>query len=243
MTQEISKESTVMFVRVKGFDFYEINKDGIIKSFHKNKVRVVTPYYCKTSGYYRINLTREDGTRKKALLHRLLAEAFIPNPYNKEEVNHIDGNKLNNTLDNLEWVTRRENNLHAHKMKLRDNSGTGNPRNILKEQDVINIYLELLDGARVCDVADKYGVSRPAVADIKARRNWCDLLSEYPEIPHSKKDKDLSESTVRWICERIMEGLSTREILNITTNKNITDYRIQRIRAKQIYKHISKDYF
>jgi hypothetical protein len=55
---------------------------------------------------------------KKCALHRLLALAFIENIENKPFVNHIDGNKLNNTLDNLEWVTSSENNLHAHKVGL-----------------------------------------------------------------------------------------------------------------------------
>lgn len=66
------------------------------------------------NGYARVELW-VDGKGRKYLLHRLLAKTFIPNPKNKPQVNHIDGNKLNNNLSNLEWVDQSENQLHAYK--------------------------------------------------------------------------------------------------------------------------------
>ena len=65
-----------------------------------------------TQGYLTVNL-RKESKQKCLLLHRLLAEYFIPNPENKPQVNHIDGNKANCTIENLEWVTRKENAQHA----------------------------------------------------------------------------------------------------------------------------------
>lgn len=64
-------------------------------------------------GYPRLQLAR-DGTKTNVFVHLLVAQAFVPNPHGKPEVNHVDGNKLNNTAVNLEWATRCENNQHAH---------------------------------------------------------------------------------------------------------------------------------
>lgn len=63
-------------------------------------------------GYLAVDLY-QDGERCTKRVHRLVAEAFVPNPYNKSEVNHIDGNKHNNCASNLEWVTSSENCRHA----------------------------------------------------------------------------------------------------------------------------------
>lgn len=66
-------------------------------------------------GYLRCNIA-QNGKFRLWLVHRLVAEAFIPNPDNKAEVNHIDGDKANNNVSNLEWATREENIQHAHKV-------------------------------------------------------------------------------------------------------------------------------
>jgi len=67
--------------------------------------------------YTFINLNKH-GVKKQYLLHRIIAMSFIPNPINKPEVNHIDGNKLNNNIENLEWCTSSENQKHAYKTGL-----------------------------------------------------------------------------------------------------------------------------
>jgi len=83
---------------------YEINVDGIIRNARTG--RIIKTYV--TNGYIQVEY-REGGKRIKKYLHRLLAEAFLDNEFNKEEVDHIDRDTLNNNLSNLRWVNRDEN--------------------------------------------------------------------------------------------------------------------------------------
>lgn len=98
--------------RVKTLARLTYRKDGR-KRLIKENIKTGCVF---NNGYLGVGTTRENGT---FLIHRLLAEAFIPNPENKRCVNHKDGNKLNNNLDNLEWATHGENNQHAYDTKLK----------------------------------------------------------------------------------------------------------------------------
>ena len=106
--------------KIEGFPSYEVSNLGNVRSkgFIMNngyfrKGRVLKPYP-DPKGYMKVEL---HGQIKK--VHRLVAEAFIPNPENKPQVNHIDGNKQNNCVENLEWVTNAENTQHAWNTGLR----------------------------------------------------------------------------------------------------------------------------
>lgn len=94
------------FVPVKGYEgLYLISQNGDIYSLATNKI--MSSHYL-SNGYKQLRLTK-DKVHKHKLVHRLLAEAFIPNPENKPCIDHIDGNPRNNSLSNLRWCTYKEN--------------------------------------------------------------------------------------------------------------------------------------
>ena len=104
---------------------YEVNEKGEIRSLyhwngHKYEKRK-KPYILKqsntTTGYKKVELAK-DGKKKSLRVHRLVAIAFIPNPMNKPYINHIDGNRINNCVENLEWCTQHENVVHAYETGL-----------------------------------------------------------------------------------------------------------------------------
>ena len=91
---------------------YAISSKGNLKNLKKGTVRKLK---LGTNGYLNTSITINKKV-KTVYIHRLVAQYFIPNPYNKEQVNHIDCNKANNNVENLEWCTQSENNKHIYKM-------------------------------------------------------------------------------------------------------------------------------
>lgn len=109
---------------------YQISNYGRVKSLPK-KIKMRNQYTEKEmvlkpqknrNGYYCVNLVDGKKTNKLCTIHRLVANAFIPNNENKPQVNHIDGDKSNNRVSNLEWCTAKENNEHAIKTGLKQDS-------------------------------------------------------------------------------------------------------------------------
>lgn len=113
---------------IEGYEgLYQISNLGNVKSLDRkvnaknNKKRLIKGTFLKlrfNNRNYNIVSLYKNNIQEVRFIHRLVAETFIPNPENKPEVNHIDGDKQNNKIDNLEWCTRTENNKHAWKTGL-----------------------------------------------------------------------------------------------------------------------------
>lgn len=101
------------FVKIVGFEKYEVSNLGRVRNVKSG--RILKPRL-RRDGYLE-HLLYKNNKQKHLLLHRILATAFVDNPEGKPYVNHIDENKTNNDLNNLEWCTVRENNVHGTRIK------------------------------------------------------------------------------------------------------------------------------
>ena len=172
---------------IKGYEgLYEVSNFGRIKSLS----RIVTlegrwGKYSRTKGerimaqmldgqkhYLMVSLCK-NGTVKRYLVHRLVAQAFVENPYNLPEVNHKDENKTNNHFENLEWCTHQYNSIYGTRKAA--SRGERNAANKFSEQTVRQIKSEFIPGdpeKGLTALALKYGISRSHLCAILHGNRW-----------------------------------------------------------------------
>ena len=153
---------------------YEITRDGQVINIHNQHILKPQP---NGKGYLRVSIGK-----KLMFVHRLVAEKYIPNPEGKEQVNHKDGNKLNNTVENLEWVTNQENRTHAV-IKGLHLTGEQCSYAKLSENDVI--FIREHNEITAKDLSNLFQVSESTIRDIRAKKTW-KQLKRYAELSQNE---------------------------------------------------------
>ncbi len=151
---------------VRGWEgLYEVSNLGGVRSLKFNKTTLLIP---NNNGhdYFSAHL-RKVGINKMSYIHRLVAEAFIPNPENKPCVNHKDNNRSNNNLKNLEWVTIQENSDHRKKQMRHAHGENSNSK--LNREQVLKIRGEKTENKKLAII---YKVSVRQIKRIKRKETW-----------------------------------------------------------------------
>ena len=166
------------YVTRYGYKYYATD-DGHIFSEHLG--RNISEYFDK-DGYKKVRLSNGDGSRKVFSVHRLILETFCPNSdSDKLQVNHIDGNKTNNNLSNLEWVTCQQNVQHGYRLGLYsnvedNNNGSHKLTSTQVKEEIIPLLLE--HKLTIQQIADKFHVSKFAIESIKYKKTWKSLTED-----------------------------------------------------------------
>lgn len=196
--------------RVRSLERLVTNSKGVTKRI---KGRILKPI--NRNGYYVVNL-HANARCKMLLVHRLVAETFIPNLYTKEQVNHKNGIKLDNRLENLEWTTPKENTHHAIRTGLSHPKestirvwrekrkymidclqrrstfrpkGELNPNAKLTREDVSDIRQKFSQGYSIHDLQNMYTIARQTVENILNNKRWHDAAYTPPRIKGHKIEK------------------------------------------------------
>ena len=150
---------------------YKVSNLGRVRSFNTREgvPRILKPAFNRHRNYHYISVQVQQQRRKNWILHRLVAEVFIPNTDNSLIVDHVDGVKTNNRIDNLEWVTYKENSQRAIRLGLIPGYDHLKSAKLLTPDKAIEIYKE--KGLHR-DIAIKYNIGVSTVTHIKLGSRW-----------------------------------------------------------------------
>ena len=149
----IYTDGTILY-QIPKFSKYLASKDGRVFSKNYGNTNKIKPLVGKTTkdGYIELLLRDDNGNRKYIRKHILIAKTFIPNPDNLPQINHIDGNKTNNNISNLEWCTQSYNIRHGI------NSGLYKTRPIIQYKDNVEVgrYKSCYEAERITGIKNQY---------------------------------------------------------------------------------------
>lgn len=162
-------------MKSKNYLGYIVRDDGTLYCKKSDNLKVL---WDNGRGYLITNLSVNGKVVVKAI-HRIVAEAFIDNPKQYSDVDHIDGNRLNNHVSNLRWVTHGENIKHSYTLKNRSAVGTANARCKSSEADVVEICELLSSGMMPAKIRDLYNHDYALIRNIKRKSTWRHISDNY----------------------------------------------------------------
>jgi NUMOD4 motif/HNH endonuclease len=165
-----------IFREVKGYEgYYEVSNLGNVRSTSYKGVRILRPSKTKC-GYLDVVFCIKQKKEHK-LIHRLVAEAFIDNPNNLSTVNHKDEDKLNNNVENLEWMSFDDNIRYSN-------------NKMLTESQVLKIPAMIESGYSQMDIANSFGVSRRTIQFILQGEHWNNLGIDFTKLKCKRKKRN-----------------------------------------------------
>lgn len=153
-----------------GFEgIYEVSNLGYVRRVSTRKILKPQP---NSNGYLRAFLYNGNKQIRRTI-HRMVADAFVPNPKHLPDINHKDGNKLNNRADNLEWCSVLENNAHAKANGLyKPNFGSKHGMAFLNEKDVLGMRKMAAEGKDYVFIASVYSVHPSTARRAIIKQTW-----------------------------------------------------------------------
>lgn len=206
MEEEIFRESSVF-----PENYLVSNKGRVITK----KTGLSRKFRTTWDGYYDVGLWKK-GKKKTIRVHRLIAEAFVPNPKGLKIINHIDGNKKNNHVNNLEWSTVRDNTRHSYLNGLQKSlKGDEHGRSKFTNEQIVQVC-ELLDKKTPRkEIAKITGVSVRTIQSISSGVNWVHISKDY-DFFTKRSEGNYSENDKIKVCNLLEEGISIPQVAKET---------------------------
>ena len=153
---------------IVGFENYSISNKGQVRNDLTRRILSTFP----VGGYIMVNLMA-NGSKKLVYVHRLVGQAFVDNPNDYKEINHINGKKDDNLSENLEWCSRSENIKHAYATSLmKPLKGESSGMSKLTDAEVLMIRELRSCGIFLQELADRFGVSKSVISNISRYKTW-----------------------------------------------------------------------
>jgi len=166
---------------IKGYEnYYQVSNIGNVRSLDRTVPHPVMGFKkgkpCKQhpnhNGYMRVGLHKL-GNREQEFVHKLVGQAFVSNPNSKPQINHIDGDKLNNNVENIEWCTNKENCIHASNLGLRNPvRGIEHHNAKMNPEKVKDLRKKRDEGWSYKQLCDLFGITKGVVGQIYHKRTW-----------------------------------------------------------------------